>query len=117
MTKKFAIAKNKYTGISVQKTRLVADMVRMQNALDVLDALKFVNRSGSKSVYKTISSAVANAKVAGLSVNSLFVSKIMVDEAPTLKRARIASRHGVREILKRSSHITVVLEEINGTQN
>lgn len=114
---KIIVAKNRYTGSSAQKTRLVADMVRKMNALDASEMLNFVNKVAGKNVKKTIDTALANAKTLGYSQNKLIIDRIMVDEAPTMKRGRIASRRGPRTILKRTSHITVYLTQKDGTQN
>jgi len=106
-----AIAKNKYTGQSAQKVRLVADMIRGKNAVKSLDVLEFVNKAATLHVKKCLASAIANAVVLGLDKDKLVISSITVDEAPTMKRGRIRSRRGPGEILKRSSHITIILNE------
>ena len=93
MKNKTVIAKYKYTGMSAQKVRLVADLIRKMNALEAMNMLQFVNKAASTVVMKNLKSAIA------------------VDEAPTTKRFRIASRRGPQERLKRSSHITVELRK------
>ncbi len=114
---KIIVAKNKYTGSSAQKTRLVAALVKKMNALDASEMLNFVNKVAGKHVKKAIDSAIANGKTLGYSQNKLFIDRILVDEAPTMKRGRIASRRGPRTILKRTSHITVYLTQKDGSQN
>lgn len=109
--KTIAIAKNKYTGQSAQKVRLVADMIRGKSAIKSMDVLEFVNKAATHHVKKCLNSAIANAQVLGMDKSKLKISSIVVDEAPTLKRGRIRSRRGPGEILKRSSHITIKLIE------
>lgn len=112
MKDKVAISKNKYTGHSAQKVRLVADMVRGMNAQDAINMLYFVNKAASLHVSKAIKSALSNAvNNHEMDKKKLVISKILVDEAPTLKRYRIASRRGPQQVLKRSSHILVELKE------
>jgi len=110
--KSTVIAKNKYTGQSAQKVRLVADMIRGKNALKSLEVLEFVNKAATLHVKKCLASAIANGVVAGMDKGKLSISSILVDEAPTMKRSRIRSRRGPGEILKRSSHITIILKEV-----
>lgn len=112
MKNKTVIAKYKYTGMSAQKVRLVADLIRKMNALEAMNMLQFVNKAASKVVMKNLKSAIANAtNNHGMDKKKLFVVASYVDEAPTTKRFRIASRRGPQERLKRSSHITVELRE------
>jgi large subunit ribosomal protein L22 len=96
--------------ISPQKARLVADQVRGLPVGRARDVLAFSTKKAAHIVKKVLLSAVANAENnLGADVDELKVSKIFVDEGPTLKRfmARAKGR-GVR-ILKRTSHITVVV--------
>lgn len=109
---KVATAKYKYTGQSAQKVRLVANMVKGMNVNDALSILKFTNKTAAKVVYKVLHSVYSNAvNTKEMDKKKLTITKITVDEAPTQKRFRIASRHGYREILKRSSHIMVEVKE------
>ncbi|MEI6462893.1 MAG: 50S ribosomal protein L22 [bacterium] len=112
MNKKIAISKLKYSGMSAQKVRLVADMIRNSDANEALNMLTFVQKYAAKPIAKALKSAIANAtNNHEMDKKKLVISKLTVDEAPTLKRYRIASRHGPQERLKRSSHITVELTE------
>lgn len=101
--------------ISPYKVRLVADMVRNLNADEALRALQFNSKRAAIPVRKLVASAVANAKVkeGKLSAKDLKISEIKVDEGATLKRFRFASRGRVHPIRRRSSHISVMLSEIN----
>lgn len=105
-----AITKN--TGIPPRKARLLVDMVRGQRVEHAIDMLKFMNSPSAKIVSKVILSAAANAEsVFQLSSSDLKIVRIYADEAPTMKRFRARARGRVNPILKRSSHITVVVGE------
>ncbi len=99
-------------GVPAQKVRLVMDLVRGRSAVDALNLLKFVPNAAAKPVAKTIRTAMANAEdVIGLSRDDLIVGEIFADEGPSLRRGRAGARGRYKPIKKRSSHITVVLEE------
>ncbi|MFO7917449.1 MAG: 50S ribosomal protein L22 [Anaerolineae bacterium] len=105
-------AVNKYIRMSSQKVRLVVDLVRGKDVDEALNLLEFTPKAAAKEVSKTISSAIANAEENyGLSRGELFVSEIMADEGPTLKRGRAGARGRYKPVLKRSTHLTVVLAE------
>lgn len=105
-------AVNKFTGISAQKTRLVLNEMRGKPAEDALVILQFMPQQAAKEVAKTIKSAIANAtENFGLEATDLYISKIMADEAPTRKWRRFGARGRFKPWLRRSSHITVVLDE------
>jgi len=102
----------KYIHMSPRKVRLVADLVRHRSVPDALAQLRFLPKAAAKPVEKAIRSAAANAEETyGLSSSDLFVSKIAADEGPTLKRGQPGPRGRFKPILKRSTHITVVLGE------
>jgi large subunit ribosomal protein L22 len=97
---------------SAQKVRAVIDTVRGKSAIEALEILKFVNKRAAGPVYKLVASAVANAEENfGVSRDDLFVAKITADEAPTRKWRRFGARGRFKPILRRSSHITVILRE------
>lgn len=103
---------DRHVGISAQKVRLVADLVRGMPVSDALSTLEYTPKAGSRYVGKLLSSAVANAGARdGVDVDTLFVKTIYVDEGPTMKRFRARSMGRGTRILKRSCHITVVLDE------
>jgi large subunit ribosomal protein L22 len=105
-------AVNKFTGISAQKARLVVDEMRGKRAEDALAILQFMPQQAAKIVAKTIKSAVANAEENfGLDSEDLYISKIYADEAPSRKWRRFGARGRFKPWIRRSSHITVVLEE------
>lgn len=105
-------AVSKYLRISPHKARLVADLVRGKMVADALTTLKFTPKKGARFINKTLRSAVANAENArSIDVDTLFVKVILVDEGPRLKRWRPRAMGRATRILKRTSHITVVLAE------
>jgi large subunit ribosomal protein L22 len=102
--------------ISAQKVRKVIDVVRGKDAEQALDILRFMPQKAAEPVYKLIQSAVANAEQNyGLEVDELFVARIYADEGPQRRLSPYGGRFGGRgrfkPILRRSSHITVVLAE------
>lgn len=105
-------AKIRYLSLSAQKVRIVIDMVRGKSANEAMEILRFVNKSAALPVQKLVASAVANAEQNfGVSRDDLFVEKITADEAPTRKWRRFGARGRFKPILRRSSHVTVILRE------
>ncbi len=105
-------AELRFVGVSAQKVRLVLDMVRGKPANQALDTLKFTNKVAAHHVLKVLTSAVANAEENfGVSRDELLVYTITADEAPTRKWRRFGARGRFKPILRRQSHITVVLRE------
>jgi len=97
---------------SAQKVRAVIDVVRGKSAIEALEILKFVNKRAAGPVYKLVASAVANAEENfGVSRDNLVVAKITADEAPTRKWRRFGARGRFKPLLRRSSHVTVILRE------
>jgi large subunit ribosomal protein L22 len=105
-------AVTKFTGISPQKARLVVDVVRGKQAEEAIAMLQYMPQSSARVVAKTIKSALANAtENFGLESEDMYISKIMADEAPRRKWRRFGARGRFKPWIRRSSHITVVLEE------
>ena len=105
-----AVAKD--IGISPRKVRLVIDLVRGKKIDETLALLKFAPTPTARAVAKVVKSAAANAENNfQLSPSDLKIVKIFADEARTLKRYRPGARGRVNPILKRSSHITVIVAE------
>ncbi len=105
-------AVTKFTGISAQKARLVLDEMRGRRAEDALVLLAFMPQQSADVVAKTIKSALANASENfGLEASDMFISKIFADTAPTRKWRRFGARGRFKPWLRRSSHVTVILEE------
>ena len=108
-------AKAKYVRISPRKMRQVADLVKGKDVEEALNVLHFTLKAASMPVEKTIRAATANAvNVAGstrLKVENLFVKDIQVNGGPPLKRFRPRAMGRATRILKRTSHLSVVLAE------
>ncbi len=102
----------KYIRMSPQKVRLVADLVRGKNVQEALTVLQFTNRAAAKSVSQVVASAAANAEENyGLLLDDLYIAEIKVDDAPTLRRGRAGARGRYKPLLKRGSHISVMVTE------
>jgi len=102
----------KYVGISPQKTRLVIDQVRGMGAEQALAMLRHMHQSAAQPVAKTIASALANAEEnLGLAREDMIIAVITADGAPLRRWRRYGARGRFKPIIRRSSHITVVLEE------
>ena len=98
-----------------QKTRLVADLIRGKEVAAAEDILRFTNKRAAGPILKLLQSAKANAvNNHDMFEDSLFVSKIMVDEGPTLKRILPRARGRADLLRKRTCHITITLEERRG---
>jgi large subunit ribosomal protein L22 len=105
-------AKGKFLRISPPKVRLIADVVKGKPVEIGLNTLKFMPNKAAGLVEKILKSAVANAdQNAKLNVDSLFIKNIIVDGGPTMKRFGARARGRGTRILKRSSHITVIVEQ------
>ena len=110
-----SIARVRHIRVTPQKARRVVDLIRGKQAAEALAILKFAPQSASEPIYKLVASAMANARVKADAANSyldeqdLFVAKAYVDEGTTLKRFQPRAQGRAFKILKRTSHITVVL--------
>jgi len=105
-------AKARYVPVSPFKARRVINLVRGKDAEEALDLLRFMPHSAARPVYKLIASAIANAEENfGLNREDLYIYRIFADEGPTRKWRRFGARGRFKPILKRSSHITVILRE------
>jgi large subunit ribosomal protein L22 len=106
------VACAKYIRISPQKVRLVADLIRGKKVEDALNLLMFTPKSSAPVIAKVLKSALANAgQKQGVDVDTLVVKRITVDEGPTMKRFRARAMGRGTRILKRMSHITIIVEE------
>lgn len=107
-----AAAVLKYTRLSAQKGRLVADQLRGMPVEKALETLTFSNKKAAGLVRKVLESAIANAEHnEGADVDELKVSAIYVDEGPVMKRMRARAKGRGMQILKRTSHITVKVSD------
>lgn len=107
-----AVAKLKYARISAQKARLVAAQVRNLPVGRALELLTFSNLKAASLMKKVLESAVANAEHnEGADIDELKVASIYVDEGPTLKRVHARAKGRANRIMKRTSHITIMVAE------
>jgi large subunit ribosomal protein L22 len=104
----FAVAR--FTRVTPQKARRVGDLIRGLEVDEALALLKFAPQAAAENFYKLVESAVANAEsTEELDPGNLVVSQVHVDEGPTMKRWRPRAKGAANRILKRSSHLTVVV--------
>ncbi len=104
------MARARFVRISPRKARMVVDMIRDKRVEEALNILTLCPKKAARIVTKLLDSAVANATRDGaVDVDSLFIKKIFVDQGPTLKRFRARAMGRATRILKRSSHLTVIL--------
>lgn len=107
-----ARAEAKHIRISSRKMKPIADMVRGKQVKDAQAILKFTPRKGAEIFLKVLNSAVANAENNHhMDVSTLFVKEIYTNQGPTMKRWRAGARGSASPILKRSSHVGVVVAE------
>ena len=105
-------AKLKHVQISAQKSRLVADQIRNMPVEKALDLLAFSNKKAAAIIKKVLESAIANAEHNdGADIDELLVKSICVDEGRTQKRWRARAKGRGTKVLKRSSHITVMVSD------
>jgi large subunit ribosomal protein L22 len=108
-------AKLKFARVSAQKARLVANLVRGKDVAEAIEVLSFTNKKSAPIIRKLVESAVANAEYkseasgSDLDVDDLYVETITVDAGPGLRRFRPRARGRATRIMKKTSHITVVL--------
>ena len=110
-----SVARVRNIRVTPMKARRVVNLIRGKQAQEALAILKFAPQGASEPVYKLVASAIANARVKADAANAfldeqdLFVSAAFVDEGAPLKRFRPRAQGRAFKILKRTSHITVVL--------
>ncbi|MDI6591661.1 MAG: 50S ribosomal protein L22 [Patescibacteria group bacterium] len=106
-------AKLRYLRIAPRKVRLVADLIRGKKVEEAQNILNFTVKRAAKPLLKLLKSAIANAKNNfQLEESNLYISKILVDEGPKYKRWRARARGRADQIQKKTSHLTLVLDEI-----
>jgi len=101
----------KYIRMSPRKLRLVADMVRKMTPQEAVDVLPHVSKRAALPMLKVVKTAIANAKVKNMNISDLTFKEIQINVGPTLKRGRAVSRGRWHKVLKRMSHIRVILED------
>lgn len=98
---------------SAKKVRLVLDEVKNAKVNDALNLLSFTNKKAAKNIYKTISSAVANLQNSeeSFDADNLYIKEAYINQGPTMKRFRPAAMGRATRILKRTSHLTIVISD------
>ena len=110
-----ARAKLSYARISPRKVSIVLDLIRNKRLEETLAILQYTPKAASELLLKLVKSAAANAENNhDMDKNSLYVAECFVTPGPTLKRVMPRAQGRAFRILKRSSHITIVLKEIEG---
>jgi len=110
-SKKKAVAKSFYLRISPRKMRLVIDTIRHQPVHAAEAILMSLNRKAARMVQKVLKTAKANAKVLEMDENRLYVSDVRADGGPSFKRFMSRSMGRADRILKRTTHLSLVLSE------
>ena len=101
--------------VSAQKARLVADLIRGRDVSEAIEMLTFTQKKSAPMIQKLVESAVANAEHNhDADVDALFIKTIFVDAGPSLRRFRPRAQGRATKILKKTSHITVVLATREG---
>lgn len=107
-----ARAVEKYIRMSPRKIRYVVDMIKSKSIDDAIDILSFTPRAAAIVVKKAIKSAVTNAtENHKMKEEDLFISRILVDEGPTLKRFKPRARGRANRIKKRTAHVSVFVSD------
>ncbi len=102
----------KFVRSSPRKARLVADLVRGRSVDDALAILRFTNKSVARDIAAVVKSAAANAESNfELDRDDLYVAEIFADDGPSFKRLRPRARGRADRFVKRTSHVTVVVDE------
>ena len=105
-------AKLRYLRIAPRKVRLVADLIRGKTVEEAQNILNFTQKRAALPILKLLKQGSSNAKNNfQMEEKNLYISTILVDEGPKLKRVRPRARGQANEIQKKTSHITLVLEE------
>lgn len=102
----------KYLRITPRKVRVVAGAIRGAKVGKAMDYLKFSQKGAAKPLAKLLKSAIVNAsREKGVDVDTLYIKELRVDQGPTMKRQLPRARGMATQILKRTSHVTMVLGE------
>lgn len=110
-----AKAQARYLRVTPQKARRVVDVIRGKRALEAVDVLRYAPQGAAEPVLKIVESAIANARYAAeqagerFNEEDLYIQAAYADEGPTMKRIQPRAQGRANRILKRTSHITVVV--------
>lgn len=106
-------ATGRFVRTSPRKARLVTDLIRGKNVNEALGILRFTNKGVANEIAKIVRSAAANAENNFmLDADNLYVAAVYADDGPTLKRMDFGSRGRLKPYVKRTSHITVEVDEV-----
>jgi len=106
-----ASAKLSYARVSVQKACFVLDAIRGKDVKTAIGILAYNPRYASSIILKLLKSAIANAEYKNMDTEKLYIQECYANQGPILKRIRPRARGSANRILKRTSHITIVLNE------
>lgn len=109
--KNLVVSKRRFVRVTPDKARYASYLIREKKVSEAMNIMSFSRLAAARFIFLTLKNAVAIAKDRDLNENDLFVKQIIVDEGPKLKRRRIIHQGRATEILKRMSHITVVLTD------
>lgn len=102
----------RYIRISSRKIKVVIDLIRGKSVNEALAILEYTPKAASEPVSKLLNSAIANAENnLDISRDTLYVAEVFANQGPTLKRFRPRAQGRASRIRKRSSHITVILDQ------
>ena len=105
-------AQSRYIRVTPRKVKVVIDLIKGKKAGEALDVLSFTHKAASRTLLKLLRSAIANATRRGdIDIDTLFIKRISVGPGPALKRFRPAPQGRAVPVKKRTSHISLVLEE------
>jgi len=104
-------ARLRFARIAPRKARLVADLIRGKGPEEGLNILAFTKKAPAKILTKLLKSVIANATQKKIDVDHLFIKRITVDQGPVMKRFTPRALGRATTIRKRTSHITIVLDE------
>lgn len=108
-----AVAELKHARISARKAKIVIDLIKGKTVVEALAILKYTNKAASPMLTKIIKSAVANAvNNHGMNESKLYIFSSVANQGPTMKRIRPRAQGRAYRIRKRTSHIKVVLKEV-----
>ena len=105
-------ARLKFVRVAPRKAQLVADLIRGKGSEEALNILNFTKKAAAKILVKVLKSALANAtQKKTIDIDRLYVKKVTIDQGPTMKRFQPRALGRATTIRKRTSHITLVLDE------
>jgi large subunit ribosomal protein L22 len=105
-------ARLRFVRVAPRKARLVADLIRGKGSEEALNILTFTKKAAAKTLIKLLKSAIANAnQKKTIDIDRLYIKKVTVDQGPTMKRYQPRALGRATMIRKRTSHITLVLDE------